>query len=208
MSEKKIILMGGGGHCRSCIDVIENGNKFTIAGIVERPGTNPRGSILGYSVIGSDNELESLKKQYDYALVTVGQTGSSIVRQRLFTRLKQSGFILPVVFSPLAYISPHAQIGEGTIIMHQAIVNAGARIGENCILNTRCLIEHDTKVGDHTHVSTGVVLNGETQIGSNSFVGSNATIVQGATLPDNYFFRAGGLILSRKDGEPMKDKEV
>ncbi|MCP4719945.1 MAG: acetyltransferase [Desulfobacteraceae bacterium] len=207
MSEKKIILMGGGGHCRSCIDVIESSHSFTIAGIVERPGSNLKG-LFGYPVIGSDNELDALKKQYDYALVTVGQTGSSIVRQKLFNRLKQSGFILPVVSSSLAYISPHAQIGEGAIIMHQAIVNAGARIGENCILNTRCLIEHDSKVGDHTHVSTGVVSNGGTQIGSNSFVGSNATIVQGVALPDNYYFKAGTLIRGEKQGEVMKDNRV
>lgn len=205
MVEKKIILIGGGGHCRSCIDVIERGQEFTIAGIVEQPGKKNSESLLGYPIIGVDHELDALKKTYDYALVTLGQVGSSTVRQRLFNRLKQAGFILPAVISCLAYVSKHAQIGEGTIVMHQVMVNANARVGKNCILNTRCLVEHDVRIGDHTHVSTGAVLNGEVRIGSGSFVGSNGTIVQGVKLPDNWFLKAGRLIASEKDGHPMKE---
>ena len=31
----KLILLGAGGHCKSCIDVIETEGKFTIAGILD-----------------------------------------------------------------------------------------------------------------------------------------------------------------------------
>lgn len=208
MPEKKIILVGGGGHCRSCIDVIETGKTFSIAGIVEQPGREKSGPILGYPVIGCDADFESLKEHYDYALITVGQIGSSNVRQRLFTLLKQAGFVFPVIVSPFAYVSKHAQIGEGSIIMHHAVVNAGAVVGKNCILNTRCLIEHDAGIGDHTHISTAAVLNGEVVIGSGSFVGSNATIVQGIKVPEQYFFKAASLIAGEKNGKAMKDNKL
>ncbi|HQB08035.1 MAG TPA: acetyltransferase, partial [Rectinema sp.] len=33
---KDIILIGGGGHCRSVIDVIELGNEFRIIGIIDK----------------------------------------------------------------------------------------------------------------------------------------------------------------------------
>ena len=180
-----LILIGGGGHCRSCIDVIESSGFFMIAGIVEQPGKNKDNSILGYPIIGYDNELATLRKHFDYALVTVGQIGSGIVRQKLFNYLKELNFILPVIISPLAYVSKHAAIGEGTIVMHQVIVNAGAHIGNNCILNTKCLIEHDAVVGDYTHISTAAVLNGDSTIGSRCFVGSNATIVNVIVDPKN-----------------------
>ena len=208
MPEKEIILLGGGGHCRSCIDVIESSKTFKIAGIVEQPGSNKTKSILGYPVIGYDNDLATLRKKYDYALITIGQIGSSNIRQKIFNQLKKSGFILPVIISSLAHVSKHAVLGEGTIVMHQVIVNAGAYIGCNCILNTRCLIEHDVKIGDHTHISTTAVLNGEVMIGSGSFVGSNATIVHGAKLPDNYFFKAKSLIISEKNGKAIKDNSL
>ena len=204
MPEKKIILIGGGGHCRSCIDVIETTKIFKIAGIVEQPGKNANTPLLCYPILGSDDDLETLRKTVDYALITVGQMKSSQVRQKIFNGLKKLGFILPMIISPLAHVSNHASIGEGTIVMHQAIVNAGASIGVNCILNTQCLVEHDARIGDHTHISTGAVINGDAVIGSGSFVGSNATIVQGATLPGQYFFKAASLIISEKNGQPIQ----
>lgn len=205
MRKRDLILIGGGGHCRSCIDVIESNPEFKVAGIVEQPGQNRAKSILGYPILGDDNDLELLKQKYDYALITIGQMGSSNTRQRLFMHLKKSGFTLPVIISSLAHVSNHARIGEGTIVMHQAMVNAGARIGNNCILNTKCLVEHDVKIGDHTHISTAAVLNGEAVIGPGSYVGSNATIVQGKRFPGNRFFKAGSLIKSEKAGQVMKD---
>lgn len=205
MPDKQIILLGGGGHCRSCIDVIESSCAFKIAGIVEQTGKEKTKPVLGYPIIGYDNELEILRKRYDYALITMGQMGSSIFRQTLFNHLKKIGFILPVIISPLAHVSKHATIDEGTIVMHQASVNAGANIGKNCILNTRCLIEHDVHIGDHTHISTAAVLNGDVRVGSGSFIGSNATVVHGVFLPGNYFFKAGSLIMGEKNGRLIED---
>ena len=47
MSKKEIILIGGGGHCKSCIDVIESTNDFSIAGIIDSKD-KIGDSILGY----------------------------------------------------------------------------------------------------------------------------------------------------------------
>ena len=95
---KKIILVGGGGHCKSVIDVIEQEGKFKIAGIIDRP--NLLGSkILGYKFIGCDNDLKSLAKKYPYALITVGQIKSSTLRKKLFNLVNNAKFILPKIIS-------------------------------------------------------------------------------------------------------------
>ena len=36
MSREKIVLVGGGGHCHSVIDVIELEDKYEIIGIVDK----------------------------------------------------------------------------------------------------------------------------------------------------------------------------
>ncbi len=36
---KNIVLVGGGGHCVSVIDVIENENRFNILGILDSSNT-------------------------------------------------------------------------------------------------------------------------------------------------------------------------
>ena len=170
---KKIILVGGGGHCKSVIDVIEQENKFKISGIVDQHkflGSK----ILGYKVIGTDSDLNKLARKYKYA-VTVGQTKTPLIRKKLYFN-KQSKFILPSIISPFAHVSKHSSVGRGSIIMHHAIINANSKIGENCIINTKALIEHDCMISEHTHISTNAVINGGVKIKSGSFIGSNATV--------------------------------
>ena len=106
----------------------------------------------------------------NYAFVTVGQIKNSEIRYNLFKKLKKRGFKIPKIISPYAYVSKHAHIGEGSIVMHNVVINAGAKIGKNCIINTSSLIEHDVIIGDHTHISTKAVINGGTKIGSKVFL--------------------------------------
>jgi len=168
---KKIILIGGGGHCKSCIDVIENENKYRIIGIIDKK----KNFLLNYKVFPESYINKKLIKN-NYAFVTVGQIKNYKVRAKLFNRLKDLGFKIPSIVSPSAYISKHAVIGEGTIVMHGAIVNAGAVIGNNCIINTNSLIEHDVVIGNHTHISTESTINGGVIIGDKVFVGSRSII--------------------------------
>jgi len=189
----EIILIGGGGHCNSVIDVIEQERRFKIAGIVDREellGTN----VLGYKVIGSDVDLRELAMKYKYALVTVGQIRSPNVRAKLFDLAKQVGFILPTIISPRAYVSKHATIDEGTIIMHDALVNANVKIGKNSIINTKVLIEHDSLIKDNCHVSTGAIINGGVTVEKRCFIGSNATTNHSITIKPDSFIKAGSLV--------------
>jgi sugar O-acyltransferase (sialic acid O-acetyltransferase NeuD family) len=192
MSKLQIILIGAGGHCRSCIDVIEQEGRFTVAGVIDRPDSGAA-SVLGYPVLGEDADLPGLRKQYAFALVAVGQLKSASVRIQLFERLKSIGFELPVILSPRAYVSKHAQVGAGTIVMHDALINAGASVGENCIINSKALIEHDATVGSHCHISTGAIVNGGVSVGSGTFFGSNAVSVHGVSIPEGSFIPAGSL---------------
>lgn len=169
---EKIILIGGGGHCKSCIDVIEQDGIYRIEGIVDIPEKLHQ-KIMGYEVIATDENLSELANDYENFFITIGQIKSPDKRIQLFKTLQQLGVKMPVIISPLAYVSKHAVIGDGTIIMHHALVNAGAGIGCNCIINSKALIEHDAVIGDHCHISTAAVINGGVKIGTGSFLGSN-----------------------------------
>jgi sugar O-acyltransferase (sialic acid O-acetyltransferase NeuD family) len=181
MNIGRILLIGAGGHARACIDVIEQEGKFSIAGLVglrDEVGTK----IFGYEVLGTDQELPQLLTLTRYALVAIGQIKTAAPRVRFYEAAIQYGGSLPTIISPRAYVSPRAQIGNGTIVMAGAVINAGATVGRNCIVNSLALIEHDAVVGDHCHISTAAVLNGGAKIGSQTFVGSNATIREGIVV--------------------------
>ena len=192
--KEKIILVGGGGHCKSCIDVIEQEDRFTIAGIVDVPEKKQH-NVLGYSVIGSDVDLTDLIKTFPNALITLGHIKSPTRRIKRFNDLKEMGARFPVIQSPWAYVSPHAHVAEGTIVMHHALINAGARVGRNCIINNKALIEHDAVIEDHCHISTGAIVNGGVKIGNGSFFGSNAVCKEYMEIRENAVIGCGAIIV-------------
>ncbi len=188
-----IILIGGGGHCRSVIDVIEQENRFQIAGIIDqRELLGCR--VLNYEVIGSDDDLQNLSQTFKYAFITIGQIKSPNLRMKLFEAAKKAGFILPIIISPRAYISKYATVEEGTVVMHDAVINSNANIGKNCIINTKALIEHDSSIEDNCHISTGAIINGGVMIEKNCFIGSGVATKEVITIKKDSFIKMGSIV--------------
>ena len=194
MDKPEIILVGGGGHCKSCIEVIEAEGIYDIKGIIDLPnliGTQ----TMGYSVIGNDDDLPNFIEKGFYFLVTMGHLGKAERRNLLFDNIESLGGQLPVIKSPTAFVSKRAKIQDGTIIMHHCIVNADSSIGNNCIINNQSLIEHDSRIGNHCHVSTGVIVNGNCSVGNESFIGSGTVIKNGISIPNSVIIGAGSLVI-------------
>jgi len=194
MHKKEIILIGGGGHCKSCIDVIEREDKYQIKGIIDLPSELGK-TILGYEIIGNDSEIINyIKAGYNF-LITIGYMGDSMLREGLFDLVNNNHGNLPVIISPNAYVSNHAKVRKGTIIMHNAIVNADASIGQNCIINSKALIEHDCVIKNQTHISTNAILNGEVMIGENCLIGSSSIIRNNVNITSKTIIGAGSVVV-------------
>ena len=189
-----LLLIGGGGHCRSCIDVIEATSKYSIRGIVQER-SHEKSLILNYPTLGFDEDLKHLITENSEALIAVGQIKRPDTRVRLFNLIKGLGARLPIIQSPTAYRSPHSDVGEGTILMHGCLVNVNSSIGTNCIINSFALIEHDVKIGDHCHISTGSRINGDVSIGEGTFIGSGCVIKEGVTIGSRVVIGAGKVVI-------------
>lgn len=190
---KNLILIGAGGHCKSCIDVIETQGEYKIIGLFDIKEKIDK-EIFGYKIIDCDENIEKYINKDTYFLITLGQIKTAKRRKELFDKLIFFGAKFATVISPYARVSSHAKVLCGSIVMHNALVNAGVEIGNNCIINSKALLEHDVNIGAHCHISTSAVLNGNVRLGDCSFVGSNSTIVQGICLPFGSFVKAGSLI--------------
>ncbi len=194
-----LLLVGGGGHARACIDVLLADGKWGIRGIIETDG-HQGPSSLGYPVLGTDSDLEKLVDDRTPVFIAVGQLTSPAVRKALHDRAHQSGAIFPAVQSPHAYVSPMANVGLGTIVMHGAIVNTRAQLGKQCIINSQALIEHDAVLGDFCHVSTGALINGGASIGAGCFIGSGAIVREGVRIGDDVVVGAGVRVMKDLPG--------
>lgn len=171
MSAPGLLIIGAGGHAQACIDVVERAGTCSTIGLIGNSDEVGR-LVLSHEVIGTDDDLPSLIGRYPYALIGIGQIHTAETRINLYERLQALGFELPVIVSPTALVSAHADIGPGTIVMHGAMIGPGARIGRNCIINSGALVEHGCVIADHCHISTRATLNGEVRVGAGSFVGS------------------------------------
>lgn len=189
----ELLLIGGGGHCHSCIEVIESTGQFQIKGIVGLT-LEVGDSVLGYEVLGSDDNLHELIRGCPHAIVAIGQIKSASLRVKAFEHLESLGAKLPTIIASSAVVSRHAKIGRGTIVMHGAIINAGSVVGINGIVNTHALVEHDAQVGDHCHISTSAVLNGRAKVGDKSFVGSGAVVHQCIRIGEQAIIGAGAIV--------------
>jgi len=194
MKKQKLILIGGGGHCRASIDVIESIDQFQIVGILDIPEYFGMNS-LNFNVIGCDEDIDKFHEDGCAFIVTIGQIKSALNRKIIYEKLQHIGANTPSIIAKTAYVSRYASINSGTIVMHRAFINANVNIGENCIINSNALIEHDVQIGDHTHISTCVVINGDCKIGSGTFIGSNATVSSQVKIGDNVIVGAGSVVI-------------
>ena len=191
---EKLIIVGAGGHAKSVIDVIETSYKWEIIGLIGLKNDLNK-NLLGYKILGTDDQLEVLKKDCINCFLGIGQIKSSETRFRIARKLKNIGFKMPNIVSSKAIVSKYAEIKSGTFIGHGAVINAGVKIGENCIINSNALVEHDTVIGDFSHISTGALINGGVNIGSHSFIGSGTIIREGIKIPKETILGAGKTIL-------------
>ena len=214
MMKRPLILVGGGGHCKSVIEVAESAG-YNILGILDIPSEVGK-QVFSYKVIGTDDDISRYVDKAEF-IITIGFIKTPAVRIRIYNRVKEIGGKLATLVASTACVSKYAVIGEGTVVMHQAMVNAGSRIGVNCIINTFSNIEHDAVVGDQCHISTGTMINGDCKVGDRVFIGSQSVVVNGVSIGNDIIVGAGSLVrkhLKEKgvySGSPailkIKDKE-
>ena len=191
MNQRDLILIGGGGHCKSVIDVAESAG-YNILGVLDMPEDVGK-SILDYKVIGTDDDIPKYVDKAEF-IITVGFIKSPSIRLRIYNKLKECGGKLATIVASTANVSRYATLGEGTVVMHQSVVNAGAKVGVNCIINTFCNIEHDAMIGDQCHISTGTMVNGDCKVAERVFIGSQSVLANGITVGDDIIIGAGSVV--------------
>lgn len=191
MKNEGLILVGGGGHCRSVAAVAEAmGVKLT--GVLD-PAMAPGAKMGNLLVLGDDADAVKFKADNRF-VVTVGAIGVPHLRNRVIAEMERMGVEFGKVIAPTAFIASDAEIGEGTVVLNQCVVNANAKVGKHVIINTGAIVEHDATVGDNTHVSTRAVINGGCSVGCDCFIGSGVVVMHGVKIGDKVVVGAGSTV--------------
>ena len=208
---EKIILLGGGGHCKSIIDTIQTSKLYEIIGIIDLQ-QNIGQYINGIEVLDCDENLMKYKKSgVENAFISIGSIGNVSVRRKLYDLAKKTGFNIPKIVDKSAIVAKDTKILEGTFVGKGAIINTKSIIGSNCIINSGSIVEHDCSIGDFVHIASGATLCGGVQVGKNTHIGANSTVIQYKTIGENVIIGAGSVVTKdiRSDvkayGNPCKE---
>jgi len=189
-SDRRLLVIGAGGHARVVIDIAR------AAGFDPSAALDPSevGSVCnGVKVIGGDDLAE---REYSLGMRSaVVAIGDNRLRMKLGQRLRTIGFALPPLIHPSAMLSPSARVGEGSVVMPLAIINASAAIGEMVIINSGAIIEHDCKIGDGAHVAPGCCLGGTVSVGTGTLVGIGSVVRPEAQIGDFAVIGAGSTVI-------------
>lgn len=181
-AKNSIVIVGGGGHAKTCIDIIKQNNEYNIIGIVDTK-IDPGSDIMGIKVIGDNSVLQDLRDdEVLYAVNGVGSVSDPKIRQKVYQLLKDMGFKLPNIIHPSAVIEPSAKYGEGNQFMMGCSVGSDTVINNNCLINSGAIVSHDSMLHSHCHIAPGAILAGSVDIGNSSLIGMGSTIYIGVKV--------------------------
>ncbi len=176
--KNKILIIGASGHGKVIADIALNNNYKEIVFLDDNPKIK---NCAGFKVLGTFDSVVKYRDDYDVAVAI----GNPLTRKCLVEKLLHDGFTLPTLIHPSAVIGMQVHIGEGTVVMANAVVNPCTAIGRGCIINTGCTIDHDCNIDDFTHVSVGAHLAGTVSVGDRVWIGA------GAVISNNLWIRSG-----------------
>lgn len=186
----QLLVIGAGGHARVVIDVARAAGYHPVAAL---DPASVGSTCNGVDVIGGDDLAEQMFSQgLRNAVVAVGDNA---LRSKIGNRLRDIGFALPPVVHPSAILSSSARIGDGTVIMPLAVVNAAATIGAMVIVNTSAVIEHDCDIGDGAHIAPGCLLGGTVSVGAQTLIGIGSVVRPEARIGDHAVVGAGSTVI-------------
>lgn len=187
---ENIVVIGAGGHAKVVIDILLKDSTKKIVGIVDDGFEKLKcRDIFGINILGKVSELERFPKDYSYIIAI----GNRDVRDRIVKKYPYLKYINAI--SPRAYIANGVEIGVGTVISHNAVINPDTKIGNHCIINTGAVVEHDTLVGDLSHIAPGVIICGGVTIGRGCWIGAKSVVIEGKSIGENCMIGAGSVIV-------------
>ena len=181
----RLIIIGAGGHGKVIADAaLKNG--YTNICYIDDHAT---GDVMGFPIIGTSADIERLNDGIAEFIIGIG---NNAVRKAI---VEEYNVNWVSIVHPSAQIAFNAEIGKGTAIMANAVVNVCAKVGEHCIINTGAIVEHDNVIENYAHISPNVALGGTVRIGSLTHVGIGATVKNNTEICSDCTIGAGAVVV-------------
>lgn len=159
MNGKNLLILGAGQYGQVARETAEAMGIFREVAFLD--DNSP-------AALGRLDQYAGYRGTFSCAFVAMGNPD---IRMKWLERLEDAGFELPVLIHPMAWVSPSARLGGGSIVEPMAVVHTGAEVGTGGLLCAGCVVNHNARVGDCCQIDCGAV------------VASNADVSAGTKVP-------------------------
>lgn len=193
--EKKLILIGSGGHAKSILESLSMSEKNDLIGYIDLiPSSYMNSKNIKY--LGDDDQMSMYKDIDNLFLILglsyIGNIPSFELREKIISKYKKYNFLQFI--SNNSYVSKESIIGNGTIVLNNVYINASCKIGEHCLINNNVLIEHDCTIGNNVQIAPGAIILGGVTIADNCFIGAGVVIRDSVDIVSNTIIGMGCIV--------------
>lgn len=179
-----MILYGASGHSLVVKDILEMSGD-TVSLYIDDDINK-----VTYAGVQVQQKLPSVLSPDEALIITIGNNRIRKIIAETYNCTFANAF------APSAYISKSAEIGTGTVIFFNALIQAEVKIGKHTIINNSVSIDHECVIGDYVHIAPGVVLCGAVKVGAGTMIGAGATVIQCINIGKNVTVGAGSVVLT------------
>jgi len=191
--DKKIIIIGGGGHAKVLVDILKQ-QQINIYAVSAPKMEHDSTLFEGLNFFLNDEEIYKYEPDEICLLNGIGSIPGNTLREDIFQKFRKDQYEFLSLKSNSSLTSDYCKIGMGVQILHGTVINTDTVIGENCIINTGAIVEHDCVLGASNHIAPGAMLCGGVSTGSSVHIGTGAVIIQGVTIGENSVIGAGSVV--------------
>ncbi|MEC1747896.1 PglD-related sugar-binding protein [Schinkia azotoformans] len=141
-----LLILGAGGHGRVVKETAEAMRCFNKIDFLDDKSE---------VVVGKCKDYKHFASSYTHVFVAFGDNEQ---RMSWMEKLICEGYRFPLLIHPTAYLSPSANIENGSIVCVNAVVNTNVKIKKGCIISIGALIDHDSSVGEYSHINSGAIV--------------------------------------------------
>ncbi|MBE0515245.1 acetyltransferase [Sulfurimonas sp.] len=174
---EKVIIIGNSITAEILYKYITNDKRYQIECFCVDRNYIKENILFGIKVVS----LEEIQEKYppkDYkVLLAMGYNNVNQDRECMYQKVKSLKYEIITYIHKDAKVYNDFNIGEGSIILANTVVEPFAKIGKNSVVWANCTIGHHAEVEDNCWIASGSTIAGEAKIGSNSFLGVGVTVV-------------------------------
>lgn len=199
--KRKVILVGNAVTANILYSYLQADDRYEVLGLTVDDEYVAQGGVPGLKAVGLSQVRQTFSPETCRIVMAVGYDNLNRVRESLFLRLKEWGYIAETYVHPDARVFTDQPLGQGALVLPFAVVEPHARLGDNSVVWSNVTVAHHSEVAENCWIASGAVIAGQARVLRNSFIGVNATIVDRVSVGEYNVVGAGALI--SKDTKPQ-----